>query len=252
MSANKIRVFNFLNLRKRILNMKINMKIRLVGKEKKYFQDVLINKHMTNSRNPDLVVSCGGDGSILYAVKKYPDAMLLPTRKRALGRKTFTSCYRVEKVLKKILAGCYKIKKESMLQARFKKNKMIAINEIQIHTKKPTKAVRFRVYVNGKDLFGEVVGDGVVVATPFGSSAYYMSVGGHEFKKGIGIALNNPHNMARKHKIVSESSKIKIKIFRQQAWLASDNDKKMFILRKGDTVSIKRAKQKIRFVKVLA
>ncbi|MCD6557533.1 MAG: NAD(+)/NADH kinase [Candidatus Aenigmarchaeota archaeon] len=227
------------------------MKIKLVGKEKKYFRDVIINKHMTTSTKPDLVVSCGGDGSILYAARKYPDAMILPTRKRALGRKTFTSCYMVEKALKKILAGEYRIKEELMLQGKFKGKKMFALNEIQIHTKRPTKAVRFRVYVDGKDIFGEVVGDGVVVATPFGSSAYYMSVGGRPFKKGIGIALNNPHNMKREHKVVPENSKIRIKIFRQEAWLASDNNKKMFVLKKGDVVTIRKSKKKIRFVKVL-
>ncbi|RLI96454.1 MAG: hypothetical protein DRO96_03055, partial [Candidatus Aenigmatarchaeota archaeon] len=125
---------------------------------------------------------------------------------------------------------------------------LVALNEIQLHNKKPTKALRFNVYVDKKCVFETVVGDGVVISTPYGSGAYYKSTGGKPFCKGIGIALNNPHNH-RHALVVDESSTVEVELLREEAQLFSDNNEKnMISLSPKDRIIIKKHIKSARFI----
>ena len=66
------------------------------------------------------------------------------------------------------------------LKATTKQKKIVALNEINIHHKLPTKAIRFYIKF-GKNKIINLIGDGVIIATPFGSTGYYKSVGGKFF-----------------------------------------------------------------------
>ena len=65
------------------------------------------------------------------------------------------------------------------------------LNDILLRNSDIRSTVRFSVTVNSEPLTDEVIGDGLVVATPFGSSAYFRSISNTTFRTGIGIAFNN-------------------------------------------------------------
>ena len=92
-----------------------------------------------------------------------------------------------------------------------------------------------------------MIGDGVVVATPYGSTAYFHSITGKRFPKGIYMAFNNP---TKTMKPVRIKDKVKIKIKRENAMVFADNCRKIFMLRPGDEVIIKKSREKAMFVKV--
>jgi NAD+ kinase len=135
------------------------------------------------------------------------------------------------------------------LQAKFKRKKLVALNEIQVHNKLPTKAIRFSLKVDGK-FFDNLIGDGVIVATPFGSTAYYSSVGGRKFRRGIGIAFNNLYSRKIKSFVVPENSKVIVKIKRGPALLLADNYERFIELKDGDKVIIKKSSQNASFMNV--
>lgn len=198
--------------------------------------------HDIDNNKPDFVITYGGDGTVLYSERKYPGIpkiTILPATKSAtgsIGSKCMYSEEDLEDILIKIDNGEYKIKDEIKLETTYQGRKYLSLNEVQLHNSSPIKAVRFSVYIEDEILFENVIGDGVVIATPFGSSAYYSSVGGEKFDNGIGIALNNPYNVKEKPVVIDEGFdyNINIKILRDDGLLLFDNDSNMIKVKAAD------------------
>jgi NAD+ kinase len=214
--------------------------------------------HDIDNNKPDFVITYGGDGTVLYSERKYPGVpkiTVIPVAKVADGSIGFKCMYsetELEDVLIKIDNGEYKLKEEIKLETTFQGRKYLSLNEVQLHNSSPIKAVRFSVHIEDEVLFENVIGDGVVIATPFGSSAYYSSVGGEKFDKGIGIALNNPYNVKSKPVVIDEDFDydINIKILRDDGLLLSDNDNNMIKAKGGDKIVVKRSKDTAKFVSI--
>ncbi|MBI4009705.1 MAG: NAD(+)/NADH kinase [Candidatus Aenigmarchaeota archaeon] len=199
------------------------------------------------NKNPDFILVYGGDGSVLFTERRYSSIPKLIIKKTEICRKCDYTFGSLKSILPKIKSGKFKIKKEMKLEAEVNGKKLVALNEIQLHTKIPIRAVRFSLSVNGK-IFETLIGDGVVISTPFGSSAYFSSVGGKIFARGIGISFNNLHNKKLKTFIATENARIKIRIIRDNAWLAADNDEKLISLNPKDIVTIKRSNKVAKFI----
>ena len=122
-----------------------------------------------------------------------------------------------------------------------------ALNDINIHYKVP-RALRFSVKVNHFAFGKNLIGDGLVVSTPFGANAYFRVITGKGFTKGIGIAYNNvlgkDKNRVDKCKIVDENSKIEITVEREEGFLGADSFDKVYRIKKGDKILIKKSKNK--------
>lgn len=208
--------------------------------------------HDIDNNKPDFVITYGGDGTVLYAERKYPGIPKITIRAGSVGFKCRYSIEELEDVLIKIDSGEYKLKEEIKLETNFQGRKYLSLNEVQLHNSSPIKAVRFSVYIEDEILFENVIGDGVVIATPFGSSAYYSSVGGERFDKGIGIALNNPYNIKEKPAVIDEGFdySINIKILRDDGLLLFDNDNNMINVKGGDNIVVKRSKDTAKFVSI--
>src|SRR3972149_10222584 len=124
-------------------------------------------------KNPDFVLCYGGDGTILYAERKYPGIPKLAIKNTRICHRCEIKSNGLGVPLANIRAHNYTTTRETKLEAIYGKKKYLALNEIQIHNKLPTRAIRFSLQVNEKK-FDELIGDGVIIATPFGSTAYYQ------------------------------------------------------------------------------
>ncbi len=199
--------------------------------------------------NPDFVITYGGDGTILYSERIYPSIPKITFKNSELCIRCHYNVNDVEKVIKNVINDNYHIVSEIKLEALTKGRKLKALNEIQIHNKVPTRAIRFSVSVNSKQ-FEDLVGDGVVISTPFGSTGYYMSVGGKPFRKGIGIAFNNLHMRKIRSFTVPLKTKIRVTINRGDAFLIADNVDELIELIAGDEVLIMKSNEKAKFVRI--
>jgi NAD+ kinase len=198
-------------------------------------------------KNPDFIVSYGGDGTILFSERIFPEIPKLIVKKSRIFRKYDYTLENLEKILTKIKEGEYILKKEMKLETELGEKRLTGLNEIQIHTKLPIHAIRFSLYVNEKE-FEELIGDGVIFATPFGSTGYYKSTGGKKFNKGIGISFNNLYNKKIRTIVVSEDSTIKIKINRGPAGVFADNFERFFELKENDGIDIKKSGSVANFI----
>ncbi|MCS7134898.1 MAG: hypothetical protein NZ893_00460 [Candidatus Aenigmarchaeota archaeon] len=199
--------------------------------------------------NPEMIISIGGDGTILLSERLYPSVPKLVLKTSSTCRKCEYTINQLKTILDLIKQGKYVIEEEKKVEARFKKQKILALNEIQLHNKKPTVALRFSVTADTLKQ-ENVIGDGLIIASPFGSTGYYMSVVGKSFRKGIGIAFNNPHNIRLKGFVLKENVKIVVRVLREEGWLIRDNDENFIDLYPGDKFKVFLSKERAKFIKV--
>jgi NAD+ kinase len=226
------------------------MKVAIFGKKAGGIRKTLERKGVKIvTKNPDFVVSYGGDGTFLQSEEKYPSIPKVILKNSRIC-KLFQGKSNAD-VLDKFIKGKYKIKDLIKLQG-IKGNKSItALNDIVVHNADPRHAIRYSLKINGKKIHDkEVIGDGVVVATPkLGATGYYRSITDSFFNVGIGLAFNNSTE-AFDHMVLEEDTKIKLKITRGPARVYADNSEEFIELKEGEEVQIQKSSQKAQIVVV--
>ncbi|MFQ5838816.1 MAG: NAD(+)/NADH kinase [Thermoplasmata archaeon] len=125
----------------------------------------------------DLLVTVGGDGTILRALQK-GDLQVLGVNISRVGFLTEVSVDELEGALQDLSRGKFIIDERIKLKVEVGGKRFPdCTNEAVIHTANLAKVRRFKVSVDG-EVVSRVEGDGIIVATPTGSTAYSMSAGG--------------------------------------------------------------------------
>jgi NAD+ kinase len=152
-----------------------------LGKE---ITDWLAGKGLVvSSERPDLVVSVGGDGTMLRAAQDAhaADAPLLGINQGTLGYLTEVDEGDEQRALEAIFANEHVIEERMMLSCETEgaggHRAFVGLNEVLVERGSRHRLVRLLVSVGGERL-GEFNADGVIVATPTGSTAYALSAGG--------------------------------------------------------------------------
>jgi NAD+ kinase len=189
------------------------------------------------SENPDIVVTYGGDGTLLGAERDWPSVPKVPIRRS----KNWIKCdrHREDTILDNLENGNLERRRLLKLEGIAKGRTIVGLNDVTLHHARVSTAVRYRVLINGEPYSGEIIGDGLVVATPFGSKAYYRSITHSIFEVGIGLAFNNSTELVN-HLVLSEESRVEIEITRGPALLVADNSPDPIDLELGDRASVRR------------
>lgn len=196
---------------------------------------------------PDFVLSVGGDGTYLFAERKYPGIPKLLIK----DSDTCVKCHdgEVYHLISKILRGEYVIEEHVKLEAEVADKKWICANNFVIRNKVATHALRFYLRVDGKQVNDIILGDGIVVSTPFGSTAYHYSITRKPFDKGIGVAFSNATKPIE-HIIAGEDAEIECEIVRGDACFVSDNDPEVVELIERQVVKIRKANESAKLIKI--
>jgi len=189
------------------------------------------------NKNPDVVASYGGDGTFMQAENKFPGIPKFALKKSKICK----LCYNLptEEILKKVISKEYIIKDEIKIEAIFKNKRIVGLNEIIVHNIDPRRAIRYEIFVNGKKVGNEIIGDGVVISTPHGSTGYYRSITGSFFEVGIGVAFNNSTEPSD-HMVLKENSEIIVKIVRGKAIVYADNSDEKIVLNDGHEIVVRK------------
>jgi len=191
------------------------------------------------STDPDLVISYGGDGALLGAERQYPGIPKLPLRDRRTAPKC--PCHSEEAVLTALFDGSLKSSRLMKLIGEDQTGtRVIGINDVVIGKGLIHSAVRFRLWLDGELYEHQIVGDGVVVATPFGSTGWYRCITRSFFRSGIGIAFNNSMEPLD-HLVLPDSAELEVQILRGPAVLLADNDPVRISLDRGHRARIYKA-----------
>lgn len=214
------------------------MKVLLHGKNAKNMEDLVksLNFEIV-TRNPDAVISYGGDGTLLSAERQYPSVPKLPLRNSQICQKC--SSHQDETMLNKLLEGKLQLKEYKKLMTTILYKNFYALNDFVIRNSDPTHSIRFKTSVIADKL---LIGDGVVIATPFGSTGYFKSITGQVFDKGFGLAFNNTTEQIPPA-LFKDQDQVTINLIRGKATLSFDNNPDIFVIDEGSEIIFKLSDQ---------
>lgn len=171
-----------------------------------------------NEFNTELVIILGGDGTLLRAQNQIKKQ--IPIFGINMGTVGFLTEIEVEntfKALDKILKGdCYK-ENRTQIMVSHENNTFRALNEVVMMTARPAKMLHYEITVDG-EVIEELRSDGLIIATPSGSTAYSMSAGGPILDPkvpGFIIIPICPYKLGVRPFVVSNESEIRIKLLKR-------------------------------------
>jgi len=169
----------------------------------------------------DLIIVVGGDGSLLNAARAIAPyrVPILGINRGRLGFLADILPDEMEKELTAILEGQFIKESRFLLQAKLQReNKVIAetmaLNDIVLYSGNISRMIDFEVYVNQHFVLRQQA-DGLITATPTGSTAYALSAGGpilYPTLNAITLAPLCPHTLSSRPIVVQGDSKIKLVI----------------------------------------
>lgn len=169
----------------------------------------------------DLVIVVGGDGSLLHAARALArhKTPVLGVNRGRLGFLTDVSPDEVLVKLEQVLDGDYTIDRRFLLQVDIRSkdqvtHEAIALNDIVLHAGKSVHMIDFELTIDGHHVYRQH-SDGLIIATPTGSTAYALSGGGpilYPTMDGIVIVPMHPHTLSSRPIVVGGESEIKIRI----------------------------------------
>lgn len=137
---------------------------------------------VVSDEDPDLVVALGGDGTVLRAAQlaHASDALLLGVNLGTLGYLTEVEGAAPADAIEQVLEGRFETEERMMLSCELRDGEartFVGLNEVLVERAARRRLVRLEVSVGGESL-AAFNADGLIVATPTGSTAYAMSAGG--------------------------------------------------------------------------
>ena len=198
-----------------LLNLDINLFIDKSSNNKNENYTVL--EHKEYVKKVDIVVVFGGDGTLLNAARKYLnyDIPILGINMGNVGFLTDISTDNFEKTIKEVLDGNYKIEERNLVSAKFGNNHLYGLNEVVIHSGAYAQLMRYRLNVNDKVVY-EQRSDGLIIATPTGSTAYALSAGGPIIHPSLDvwtILPMLPQSLSSRPFVISTDEKVEMDLF---------------------------------------
>ena len=198
-----------------LLNLDINLYIDKSSNNKNKNFTVLEHKEFV--KKVGIVVVFGGDGTLLNAARKYLnyDIPILGINMGNVGFLTDISTDNFEKTIKEVLDGNYKIEERNLVSAKFGNNHLYGLNEVVIHSGAYAQLMRYRLNVNDKVVY-EQRSDGLIIATPTGSTAYALSAGGPIIHPSLDvwtILPMLPQSLSSRPFVISSDEKVEMDLF---------------------------------------
>jgi NAD+ kinase len=196
---------------------------------------------------PDVVVCYGGDGTLLSAELQWPGVPKVPIRNSRRGLRLIPRP--PSEVLDRLARGDLVRTTFLKLECTVSRGRnaqppecsFTAVNEFNVDMGRINSAVRFKLWVDEEPFDGgrEIIGDGFVVSTPFGSTAYYNKITRGVFYTGLGVAFKST-NESVDHLVVQEDAMVRFLLTRGPAVLAFDNCQHFTDLEQGDVLAIRK------------
>ncbi|CAI8372684.1 NAD(+) kinase [Porticoccaceae bacterium] len=199
----------------------------------------------------DLGIVVGGDGSMLSACRKMAVSgiPLLGINRGRLGFLTDISPDEIEERVWPVLQGEYKQTKRFLLETTVTRNGVeigtgTAVNDIVMHPGMSVRMMSFELYVDGEFVYSQR-SDGLIVATPTGSTAYALSAGGPllfpELDAMVVVPLN-PHTLNSRPIVLQGNAKIEIRVSSRNELhpLITCDGHNDFVTEPGDVITIQK------------
>lgn len=221
------------------------------------FYNEIHDKNYKN--NFDLLLSFGGDGTILKSARiaRKLDIPILGVNAGTIGFLTSVNDFKeLDTAIDKIKNKNYLFEERSMIEVRVLRKeeevfKAYAVNEATFMTSSLSKMGKYKILIGEeRSLFTELNADGVIVATPTGSTAHSLSAGGPIVSPSVNCLIITPlypHTLNQRSFVINDHKELSINIMANTQEVDIDG-RISFELNKEDEVVIKRLKKTIKYI----
>lgn len=204
-------------------------------------------------KKSDFLISVGGDGTLLGVSRKAfaYDKAVLGINLGTLGFLTDLSMEHLPNFIKDLKNNIYKINGRMMIEGNVDDKHFIAFNDIVISRKNISSMLKIKAKIDNK-AFNTYFGDGVIVSTPTGSTAYNLSVGGpivYPLTEAFIITPIAPHSLTQRPLVMPAEIEIEFKLAQEgeQAVVIVDGQE-IYELHEHQSLKIKIAAKKARML----
>ena len=232
---------------------------RLRSVVEKYFDLVAVSFDFAaelDTAAVDLAIVFGGDGSILRAARQMGHQQR-PVLGVNLGRLGFLADIQAEHMVAeigKILDGDFQTENRLLLHAEImRKGRIVhsasAFNDVIVSKGELARMIEFETYLDG-EFVHSIRGDGIIIASPTGSTAYALSAGGpilHPALEAIAVVPICPHTLSNRPIVFSSDSIVEILVTRiaDQHAHATFDGQSTFTLEDNDRVYVRRSETEV-------
>lgn len=207
----------------------------------------------------DCIAALGGDGLLLKCAQ-FAAPRGIPLVGINLGRLGFlselsTDAQEIEAGFAAILAGEYTLDRRMMLDVRMGERgaRFAALNDIVISRAAIAQVIQLDVYVNGEQM-DRYIGDGVIIASPTGSTAYSLSANGpvvSPFMECMVISPICPHTLHARPCVVPGDAVVTVRLLQGESnTVAAYDGGRAMELQPGDELTISRAERTADFIRI--
>ena len=203
------------------------------------------------STGDDILITYGGDGTLLDAVelRPTPTTPIVGINCGRLGYLTADDGEGIEALFERIVERKLSFEPRQMLSVSGDLecgDNALALNEVTMHRHGATM-ISIEAIINGKTI-ATYHGDGLIVSTPTGSTAYSLSAGGpvvDPMCRCLVLSPLAPHNLTMRPVVVPDSSRITLRLSARggEAFLSLDN--RTYTLRDGATIELQTASEQL-------
>jgi NAD+ kinase len=210
----------------------------------------------------DALVTFGGDGTLLRGARLLGarETPILGVNLGRVGFLTTATRQSLDPAFDALVAGRYVIERRQALQAEIKDGDgngralQMAMNDIAVHKGGVARVVRVNVFIQGENV-GPYSADGIIVATPTGSTAYSLSAGGPIVVPGVEAMVVTPiaaHTLAVRPLVVPSSYRIVIEpiVGWSEDLLVSFDGQTGTTLAPGESVDVRRADHRVCLIRL--
>ncbi|MBU3823360.1 MAG: NAD(+) kinase [Candidatus Oceanisphaera merdipullorum] len=208
----------------------------------------------------DLAIVVGGDGNMLGAARVLArfDVAVVGVNRGNLGFLTDLSPDSFEQPLDRLLAGDYQAEQRFLLETQVHRHGQLkasntAMNEAVLHPGKIAHMIEFEVYINGVFMYSQRA-DGMIVATPTGSTAYSLSAGGPIVTpnlNAITLVPMFPHTLSCRPIVIDADSQVKLVLSpnnKTSQMLVSCDGHVSLAVQPGDEIHINKSPHKLKLL----
>jgi|TARA_B110000914_G_scaffold224272_2_gene241669 NAD+ kinase len=234
--------------------------------EKEYYNQLKellpenINSFTKLDKSYDLLISIGGDGTILKAITfvKHLSIPIVGINSGRLGFLAKIKIDKIEEAIDEIISGNYSISERSLIEVitSEKNNELsklnFALNEIAVSRKNTTSMISIETKLDDNYL-NSYWADGLIIATPTGSTGYSLSCGGPIIMpeaENLVITPIAPHNLNARPLIIADSTEISLMINGRENEFLISLDSRITTLSNTTVVVIKKSPFKIKMIEL--
>lgn len=239
----------------KILNSIVEMVYNQIKDSKiKIFKDCE-NLEKKDTKNLDMVITLGGDGTILRSARKLAryDIPILGVNLGNLGFLSSVEMSEFNNALEQICNGQYYIEERTMLKCTTNEKSFELLNDAVISKGTLSRIVKYDIFVDNS-FYTTFTADGVIISTPTGSTAYSLSAGGPIIYPTLDLIIITPicsHSLGIRTIVLESKSKVTVKIRKayESIFLTVDGQDSLKIDTE-DYVNIESSKYKCKLIKL--